>query len=140
MAHAACSREEPQPKFLPATSTLPAYVGSFITKSALGRLSLSKRQSRNKFSPKPSRVVAFRKRAGMIWSVSIFSMGIGTTLDVNVLNFFIVLNYDFFDFFDGRDPHLAFYSKDSVLRLGKRYVAFLPLMIFSAFENAFQLP
>jgi hypothetical protein len=30
--------------------------------------------------PKPSRVVAFRKRAGMIWSVSTFSSGSGTNL------------------------------------------------------------
>src|SRR5690606_10886051 len=89
MAQAACSREEPQPKFFPATRICPEKLGLFKTKSGLGWLLLSKRQSRNRFSPNPSRVVAFRKRAGIIGSVSIFSIGRGTTDDVNFSNFFI---------------------------------------------------
>ena len=87
MAHAACSRLEPQPKFFPATIISPLYTGEFITKPALGLPSLSYRQSRNRFSPNPSRVVAFRNRAGIIWSVSMFSIGSGTTVERSVVNF-----------------------------------------------------
>ena len=37
MAHAACSREEPQPKFFSASRiSAPAYSGLFSTKSRLG--------------------------------------------------------------------------------------------------------
>src|SRR5690554_7036360 len=86
MAHAACSREEPEPKFLPPTNIFPLYVGSFNTKSALGVLSGWYRQSRKRLSPKPSRAVAFKKRAGMIWSVSTFSIGSGTAGDSRVTN------------------------------------------------------
>jgi hypothetical protein len=36
-AHGACSREEPQPKFLPATSIdAPSYRGSFSTNDGFG--------------------------------------------------------------------------------------------------------
>ena len=38
--HAACSRLDPEPKFFPATSIHPPYVGSFSTKSSLGVPSL----------------------------------------------------------------------------------------------------
>src|SRR5690606_4111030 len=85
IAQAACSRDEPEPKFLPPTRILPRYVGSFSTKSALGVLSGLYRQSRNRLSPKPTRSVAFKNRAGMIWSVSTFSMGSGTAVLVNIL-------------------------------------------------------
>src|SRR5690606_30945718 len=90
-AQAACSRLLPQPKFFPATRILPLKRESFRTKSAFGFPSLSYRQSRNRFSPKPSRVVALRKRAGMIWSVSIFSMGSGTAVLFRVMNFSLLI-------------------------------------------------
>ena len=57
------------------------------TKSGFGCPSLLKRQSRNRLSPNPSREVAFRKRAGIIWSVSTFSSGSGTQVEVSILNF-----------------------------------------------------
>ena len=64
------------------------------TKLVLALLpSLSYRQSRNKFSPNPSLVVAFRKRAGIIWSVSTFSKGRGTQVLVIILNFVFILCY-----------------------------------------------
>ena len=53
MAHAACSRLEPQPKFLPATRMTPPYFGSLSTKSFFKEPSLLYLQSLNRFSPKP---------------------------------------------------------------------------------------
>src|SRR5690606_10301162 len=85
MAQAACSREEPEPKFFPPTRIFPLKVGSFSTNSFLGVLSALYRQSLKRLSPKPFRSVAFRKRAGMIWSVSTFSMGSGTAVLFNIL-------------------------------------------------------
>jgi hypothetical protein len=38
----------------------------------------------------PTLLVVFKKRAGMIWSVSIFSIGMTTIRLVNVLNGFII--------------------------------------------------
>jgi hypothetical protein len=54
-------------------------------------LSFSYLQSRKRFFPKPSLPVAFRKRAGMIWSVSIFSILRGTAVLVIVFNSLISL-------------------------------------------------
>src|SRR5690606_21839922 len=90
IAQAACSRLLPHPKFFPATRILPEYFESFRTKS-FGLPSESYFQSRNRFSPKPSRVVAFRKRAGIIWSVSIFSIGRGTAVLFSVINFSLLI-------------------------------------------------
>src|SRR4030095_1806545 len=86
IAHAACSREEPQPKFLPATKILPLYFLLFKGKSSFGWVSSSLiyLQSRNRFLPNPSRLVAFKKRAGMIWSVSTFSIFSGTAVDLTM--------------------------------------------------------
>ncbi len=75
-AHTACSREEPQPKFRPATRTrAPSASGRFRAKPGVALPSFSHRQSAKSAFPRPSRVVVTRKRAGMIWSVSTFSTG-----------------------------------------------------------------
>src|ERR1700741_4254112 len=91
MDHAACSLDEPHPKFFPATKISPLYSGLFKTKSGFGFDSslFTYRQSRKRFLPNPSFVVAFRKRAGIIWSVSIFSTGKGTNVDVSIVNAFM---------------------------------------------------
>ena len=57
---------------------------------------LGARSARNRLLPKnfSSRVVAFKKRAGIIWSVSTFSKGRGTQVLVMILNFcFIVFAF-----------------------------------------------
>src|SRR5688572_13471791 len=84
IAQAACSLDEPQPKFFPASKTLPLYVLLFKTKSCFGWFSssLTYLQSRKRFFPNPSLLVAFKKRAGMIWSVSTFSILSGTVVDL----------------------------------------------------------
>ena len=55
-AHTACSRDEPQPKLLPASSTRASPVAS----------KRAPRQSANSCAPSPARPVVFKKRAGMI--------------------------------------------------------------------------
>ena len=78
-AHGACSRELPQPKFHPATSTRAvAPTGVFRMNSGRTAPSASARQSANRCAPSPVRLVVFRKRAGMIWSVSMLSRPIAT--------------------------------------------------------------
>ena len=60
-AQGACSREEPQPKLAPASSTgAPAKAGSLSTNSG------SLRQSSKRNSPKPLRSMRLRYLAGMI--------------------------------------------------------------------------
>src|SRR6185369_14762221 len=56
IAHAACSRDEPQPKFFPASKTLPPYFLLFKAKSCFGWFSssLTYLQSRKRFFPNPS--------------------------------------------------------------------------------------
>src|SRR5215472_15483954 len=64
-AHTACSRDEPQPKFDPATSTFAS--------DAPGRLRTkpgSARQAPNSPGAKPVRSTRLSHAAGMIWSVS----------------------------------------------------------------------
>src|SRR6267143_4175078 len=71
-AQGACSREEPQPKFAPATSTLaPEYSGRSSTKLPRAR------QSKNKNGPYPVRSILFKNCLGMIWSVSTSAMSSG---------------------------------------------------------------
>ena len=45
------------------------------------------RQSLKRLSPKPALSVALRKRAGIIWSVSMFSKGSGTHVERTISNF-----------------------------------------------------
>ena len=56
--------------------------GLFNIKSFLGVLSALYRQSRKRLSPNPTLSVAFKKRAGMIWSVSTFSWFRGTAVEL----------------------------------------------------------
>ena len=75
-AQGACSREDPQPKLAPATSTCaPLASGRFRRKSGFGEPSSWYRQSLKSFRPRPSLVVILRKRAGIIWSVSMLVRG-----------------------------------------------------------------
>src|SRR4030095_13976775 len=95
MDHAACSLEEPQPKFFPATRISPLYCDWFKGKPGFGfeGSSFSYRQSLKRFCPNPSLVVAFKKRAGMIWSVSMFSILTGINVPFTTLNGFILVCY-----------------------------------------------
>ena len=53
-AQGACSREEPQPKFSPASrSVAPAAFGAFSSKAGSGEPSGRYRQSKNSAGPKP---------------------------------------------------------------------------------------
>ena len=66
MAHAACSLDEPDPKFFPPTRILPSNCVLFNTKSFFGESSELYLQSLNKLSPKPNLSVAFKNLAGII--------------------------------------------------------------------------
>ena len=75
IAHGACSRLDPDPKFGPVIRIdAPAYRGSFNTKSG------SLRHSSNRNGPKPVRSIRFRYCAGMIWSVSTSARSNGTAV------------------------------------------------------------
>src|SRR5262249_10118269 len=88
----ACSRDEPQPKFFPASRMLaPAYCGAFRENVRLGLPWASKRQSKNSTSPYPVRSVRFRNCLGMIWSVSTLSRSSTATIPVCVLKLCIIL-------------------------------------------------
>jgi hypothetical protein len=63
-------------------------IGLLSTNSGFGWFERSYRQSRKRLSPNPFRSTAFRKRAGIIWSVSTFSMGSGTAGDINLLKIY----------------------------------------------------
>ena len=86
IAHTACSLDDPQPKFLPATNIFPLYFYMFKGKDSMGEPSGLYLQSLNKLSPKPILSVAFRNLAGIIWSVSTLSMFNGTAELFNILN------------------------------------------------------
>ena len=88
-AQAACSRLEPQPKLSPAIKIVPEYIALLRGKFETGFPVLSKRQSLKTLSPKPFLSVAFKKRAGIIWSVSTFAIFNGIAWDMKVLNFSI---------------------------------------------------
>src|SRR4029453_10039260 len=80
-AQTACCRDEPVPKFGPATRMLaPECAGSLSTKAG------SSRQALNNPSSKPVRVIRFRYTAGMIWSVSTSERRSGMTVPVWVVN------------------------------------------------------
>src|SRR3712207_3766020 len=75
MAHGACSRLEPLPKFCPASSTTaPSCSGLFITKSG------SSRHPEKRNWPKPVRSMRLRASLGTIWSVSTSSQPSGNAL------------------------------------------------------------
>src|SRR5215216_6277673 len=75
MAHGACSRLEPLPKFCPASSTTaPSCSGLFITKSG------SSRQLEKRNWPKPVLSIRLRASLGTIWSVSTSSQPSGSAL------------------------------------------------------------
>src|SRR4051812_30744442 len=81
-AQGACSREEPQPKLSPATSTEPsANSVRFSTKFG----SFWRQRSKRNW-PQPVRSIRLRWTAGMIWSVSTFVRYSGTTLPAWVVN------------------------------------------------------
>src|SRR5664279_2844692 len=86
MAQTACSRLDPLPKFLPATSTFPEYSGLLSTKSVFFSPAFVYLQSRKRLSPKPCLEVALKNLAGIIWSVSTFSNGNGTHVDSSISN------------------------------------------------------
>ena len=69
----------------------PLNKGLFKIKSLLILLLLLNLQSLNKFSPKFNLLVAFKNLAGIIWSVSMFSIGIGTTDESIIFIFFYSL-------------------------------------------------
>src|SRR3954466_15438370 len=102
-AHGACSRDEPQPKFLRARRIdAPWYIGWVSTKSGVGlRFEASmpgspmsrKRQASNTCGPKPVRLMDFRNCFGMIASVSTFSRSSGSTAPVWTVNFSIAQFY-----------------------------------------------
>ncbi len=76
--HGACSREDPEPKLGPVTSTeAEAYSGLFRTKVGSRFPSAVRRQSQNRNSPYPVRSIRLRNCLGMIWSVSMFARGKG---------------------------------------------------------------
>jgi hypothetical protein len=58
------------------------YFGLLRTKSVFGLFSLSNLQSLKTFCPKPFLSILFRNLAGIIWSVSIFSVGKGMAVEV----------------------------------------------------------
>src|SRR5262245_41833974 len=99
-AHGACSREEPQPKFLRVRRIVaPLYRGWLSTKSGFGwRCDVSipgspmslKRHASNRCGPKPVRLMDFRNCFGMIESVSTFSRSSGATNPVWTVNFSIL--------------------------------------------------
>src|SRR5882672_9972656 len=75
IAHTACSRDEPVPKFGPATRIpAPAKRSSFRTKLR------SSRHDENRPLPKPVRSTRLSHSAGMIWSVSTSERSSGTAV------------------------------------------------------------
>src|SRR5699024_709334 len=85
-AQTAHSREDPQPKFSPATRTVAAVKGRRLrTKSGLSR------QSANSAASSPVLSTPEQNRTGMIWSVSTSAIFIGAATPVCSSNFSIVL-------------------------------------------------
>src|SRR5699024_3935675 len=85
-AQTAHSREDPQPKFSPATRTVAAVKGRRLrTKSRLSR------QSANSAASSPVLSTPEQNRTGMIWSVSTSAIFIGAATPVCSSNFSIVL-------------------------------------------------
>jgi hypothetical protein len=75
MAHTACSREEPVPKFAPATRIVaPACSCLFSTNDG------SSRHSENRPFSKPVRSTCLSQSLGMIWSVSTSERSSGTAV------------------------------------------------------------
>mmetsp|Transcript_24501 Transcript_24501/g.39256 ORF Transcript_24501/g.39256 Transcript_24501/m.39256 type:complete len:219 (+) Transcript_24501:564-1220(+) len=83
-AHGACSRDDPQPKFSKAMSTLADRYGSlFSTKSVFSVTpSSSYLSSKKAATPSPVRLIVFKNCFGMMQSVSTFAFrrGAVTTL------------------------------------------------------------
>ncbi len=88
-AHGACSRDDPDPKFGPLTSTVaPRHSGRLSTKSGTGSPSASSAQSWNRNGPNPVRSMRLRNCLGMIWSVSTLARGSGTMVPVTTVTGF----------------------------------------------------
>ena len=86
-AQGACSRELPQPKFSCAIRISARRYGSWLsTKSGFSEPSARKRSVSNRCLPSPVRLMIFRKRAGMILSVSTLASGSGAATPVSVVN------------------------------------------------------
>src|SRR5688572_31675407 len=83
-AQGACSREEPQPKFLRARRIVAP-----LKRGWLSTNSRSLRHSAKRPSPKPVRLIEARYCFGMIWSVSTFARSSGTTTPFRTVNFTI---------------------------------------------------
>src|SRR5258708_8681676 len=85
-AHGACSREEPQPKFLrPSRIVASLKRGWFSTNCG------SLRHSANRPWAKPVRLIEARYCFGMIWSVSTFALSSSITRPFSTVNFSIAL-------------------------------------------------
>src|SRR5262245_25081507 len=85
-AQGACSRDEPQPKFAPATRIFAfLYAGLFSTKSGFCEPSGFVRCSKNSAEPSPVRLIVFRNCLGMIMSVSTLTIGSGAATPERVL-------------------------------------------------------
>ena len=86
-AQGACSRDDPQPKFSPATRmTEWRQAGLLSTKSGFSEPSSFKRMSRNRPRASPVRSTVLRNCLGMIMSVSTLIMGKGAATPVRVVN------------------------------------------------------
>src|SRR5688572_31550749 len=83
-AQGACSREEPQPKFLRARRIVAP-----LKRGWLSTNSRSLRHSANRPWPKPVRLIEARYCFGMIWSVSTLARSSGTTRPFRTVNFSI---------------------------------------------------
>ena len=85
-AQGACSRDEPQPKFSPATRMLaPRYLGWFSTNSGFSDPFSLLRSESKRCTPRPLRLMVLRKREGMILSVSTLAMFSGAATAVRVV-------------------------------------------------------
>ena len=83
MAQAACSREEPEPKFSPEIKIVASFrSGAFKINAGFGDPSSKKRHSSKRCLPKPALSTCFKKPLGMIWSVSMLSFISGTVFPV----------------------------------------------------------
>mmetsp|Transcript_16435 Transcript_16435/g.48150 ORF Transcript_16435/g.48150 Transcript_16435/m.48150 type:complete len:220 (+) Transcript_16435:462-1121(+) len=87
MDQGACSRDDPQPKFSPATRTLALRYGSwFSTKSGFSVTpSSSYRSSKKAATPSPVRLMVFRNCFGMMQSVSMLALRRGAAIAASSL-------------------------------------------------------
>jgi hypothetical protein len=86
IAHTACSRDEPVPKFGP-----PSRIVAPVKRSSLSTKLRSSRQAENRPAPKPVRSTRLSQAAGMIWSVSTSDRLSGTARPVTTRTASMVL-------------------------------------------------